>query len=142
MRYQQCMTRATTLIKMYFVGSLRALTQDVSRWLFEQVRYGDVYLFIACLSLHRTSLTRPKYISYKHASQRYLGRFLRSSESSNVAPVRTPTSWDSYYPSAMQRTLAHARICSFRVLLSRSADLFPQEQCSSNSYVFLLACSP
>jgi conserved oligomeric Golgi complex subunit 3 len=31
------MTRAMTLIKMYFVGSLRALTQDVSRRLFEQV---------------------------------------------------------------------------------------------------------
>ncbi|KAH9993581.1 Sec34-like family-domain-containing protein [Russula vinacea] len=36
MRFQQCMTRAMTLIKMYFVGSLRALTQDVSRRLFEQ----------------------------------------------------------------------------------------------------------
>lgn len=36
------MTRAMTLIKMYFVGSLRALTQDVSRRLFEQVRYSDV----------------------------------------------------------------------------------------------------
>ena len=32
------MTRAMTLIKMFFVGSLRALTQDVSRRLFEQVR--------------------------------------------------------------------------------------------------------
>ncbi|KAH9957339.1 Sec34-like family-domain-containing protein [Russula dissimulans] len=36
MRFQQCMTRAMTLIKMYFVGSLRALMQDVSRRLFEQ----------------------------------------------------------------------------------------------------------
>ncbi|KAH9952658.1 hypothetical protein BGW80DRAFT_1567900 [Lactifluus volemus] len=36
LRFQQCMTRAMTLIKMYFVGSLRALTQDVSRRLFEQ----------------------------------------------------------------------------------------------------------
>lgn len=32
------MTRAMTLIKMYFVGSLRALTQDISRRLFELVR--------------------------------------------------------------------------------------------------------
>jgi hypothetical protein len=48
LRFQQCMTRAMTLIKMYFVGSLRALTQDVSRRLFEQVRYSDVCLFIAC----------------------------------------------------------------------------------------------
>ncbi|RDB16287.1 Conserved oligomeric Golgi complex subunit 3 [Hypsizygus marmoreus] len=30
-RYQQCMTRAMTLIKMYFVGSLRALSVDVSK---------------------------------------------------------------------------------------------------------------
>jgi hypothetical protein len=33
------MTRAMTLIKMYFVGSLRALTQDVSRRLHEQVPF-------------------------------------------------------------------------------------------------------
>jgi conserved oligomeric Golgi complex subunit 3 len=39
LRFQQCMTRAMTLIKMYFVGSLRALTQDVSRRLFEQVPF-------------------------------------------------------------------------------------------------------
>ena len=45
------MTRAMTLIQKYFVGSLRAITQDVSRRLFEQVRYGDVYLFIALLRL-------------------------------------------------------------------------------------------
>ncbi|KAI0058733.1 Sec34-domain-containing protein [Artomyces pyxidatus] len=36
LRFQQCMTRAMTLIKMYFIGSLRALTQDVSRRLSEK----------------------------------------------------------------------------------------------------------
>ncbi|KAF7972543.1 hypothetical protein HWV62_17744 [Athelia sp. TMB] len=36
LRFQQCMTRAMTLIKMYFVGSLRALTQDVSRRMSEK----------------------------------------------------------------------------------------------------------
>ncbi|KAH9953767.1 hypothetical protein BGW80DRAFT_1476814 [Lactifluus volemus] len=36
LRFQQCMTCAMTFIKMYSVGSLRALTQDVSRRLFEQ----------------------------------------------------------------------------------------------------------
>ncbi|KAL7281373.1 hypothetical protein ACG7TL_004683 [Trametes sanguinea] len=36
LRFQQCMTRAMTLIKMYFVGSLRALTTDVSKRLFEK----------------------------------------------------------------------------------------------------------
>lgn len=35
-RYQQCMTRAMTLIKMYFVGSFRALSLDVSRRLSEK----------------------------------------------------------------------------------------------------------
>ncbi|KAH9940375.1 Sec34-domain-containing protein [Epithele typhae] len=37
LRFQQCMTRAMTLIKMYFVGSLRALTADVAKRLYEQV---------------------------------------------------------------------------------------------------------
>ena len=37
LRFQQCMTRAMTLVKMYFVGSLRALTQDVWRRLSEKV---------------------------------------------------------------------------------------------------------
>ncbi|KAI0368378.1 Sec34-domain-containing protein [Pilatotrama ljubarskyi] len=36
LRFQQCMTRAMTLIKMYFVGSLRALTADVSKRLSEK----------------------------------------------------------------------------------------------------------
>ncbi|KAA1475103.1 Sec34-domain-containing protein [Dentipellis sp. KUC8613] len=36
LRFQQCMTRAMTLIRMFFVGSLRALTQDVSRRLSEK----------------------------------------------------------------------------------------------------------
>ncbi|KAG0700811.1 Sec34-like family-domain-containing protein [Suillus ampliporus] len=36
LRFQQCMTRAMTLIRMFFVGSLRALTGDVSRRLSEK----------------------------------------------------------------------------------------------------------
>ncbi|CAL1706078.1 unnamed protein product [Somion occarium] len=36
LRFQQCLTRAMTLIKMYFVGSLRALTADVSKRLSEK----------------------------------------------------------------------------------------------------------
>ncbi|KAF9466887.1 Sec34-like family-domain-containing protein [Collybia nuda] len=35
-RFQQCMTRAMTLIKMYFVGSLRALSLDVLKRLSEK----------------------------------------------------------------------------------------------------------
>jgi hypothetical protein len=37
LRYQQCMTRAMTLIKMNFVGSLRALSSDVLTRLSEKV---------------------------------------------------------------------------------------------------------
>ena len=137
---QQCMTRAVTLIKIYFVGSLRALTQDVSRRLFELVRYGDVYLFIACLNLHhRMSPTRPKCISYIHASQRYLGRFPRSSDNSDVAPVRTPTSWDHCYPNAMPRTLAHTRIYLFRLLQSKFADSILQ---ATRTELVELVCIP
>ncbi|KAK0197162.1 Sec34-like family-domain-containing protein [Armillaria mellea] len=36
LRFQQCMTRAMTLIKMYFVGSLRALSADISKRLSEK----------------------------------------------------------------------------------------------------------
>ncbi|TFK53805.1 Sec34-domain-containing protein [Heliocybe sulcata] len=31
LRFQQCLTRAMTLIRMYFVGSLKALTSDITR---------------------------------------------------------------------------------------------------------------
>ena len=103
--------------QIFFVGSLLALTQDVSQRLFEQVRYGDVHVFITCLNLNRMSPTRHKCISFTHVSPRYLGKFPRSSESSSVAPVGTPKSWDRCYPSAMPRTLAHTRICLFRVSL-------------------------
>ncbi|KAL1752519.1 Sec34-like family-domain-containing protein [Schizophyllum commune] len=36
LRFQQCMTRAMTLIRMYFVGSLRALSTDVTRRISER----------------------------------------------------------------------------------------------------------
>ncbi|KAI0935438.1 hypothetical protein AcV7_003871 [Taiwanofungus camphoratus] len=36
LRFQQCMTRAMTLVKMYFVGSLRALTTDVTKRMSEK----------------------------------------------------------------------------------------------------------
>ncbi|KAJ7637031.1 Sec34-like family-domain-containing protein [Roridomyces roridus] len=36
LRFQQCMTRAMTLIRMYFVGSLKALSADVSKRLSEK----------------------------------------------------------------------------------------------------------
>ncbi|KDQ55621.1 hypothetical protein JAAARDRAFT_59617 [Jaapia argillacea MUCL 33604] len=36
LRFQQCMTRAMTLIRMYFVGSLRALTADITKRLSEK----------------------------------------------------------------------------------------------------------
>ncbi|KAJ7661640.1 Sec34-like family-domain-containing protein [Mycena rosella] len=36
LRFQQCMTRAMTLIRMYFVGSLKALSADVSKRMSEK----------------------------------------------------------------------------------------------------------
>ncbi|KAF8629303.1 hypothetical protein AX15_003520 [Amanita polypyramis BW_CC] len=36
LRFQQCMTRAMTLIKMFFVGSLRALSADISKRMSER----------------------------------------------------------------------------------------------------------
>ena len=63
LRFQQCMTRAMTLIKMYFVGSLRALTADVSKRLSEKV-----CIYLLCLLLAkseplpgRTSLPQLKH---------------------------------------------------------------------------------
>ncbi|KAH9969262.1 hypothetical protein BGW80DRAFT_1335321 [Lactifluus volemus] len=50
------MTRAMVLIKMYFVGSLRALTQDVSRRLFEQL--DSLHLFLEDLGAVPTHTLR------------------------------------------------------------------------------------
>lgn len=38
LRFQQCLTRAMTLIRMFFVGSLKALTADVQKRISEKVR--------------------------------------------------------------------------------------------------------
>ena len=130
------MTRAITLIQTYFVGSLRAITQDVSRRLFEQVRYGDVYLFVACLDLHSsdTSQIRLLYTRFTTVSGQVsplLGELERR------ARVH-PDELGSCYPSTMPRTSTHARTYLFRVLLSKSADLILQGLNSFYSYVFLL----
>ena len=37
MRYQQCMTRSMTLIKIYFVNTMRVIGQEVFRKLAERV---------------------------------------------------------------------------------------------------------
>ena len=131
MRFQQRMTHATTLIKTYFVGSLRALPQDVLRRLFEQVRYGY-------LDRHRMSPGWPKCISFTYISTRYLCRFPRFSESSNAAPV---------HPDELGSLLSecHSAYFSARkvLLVSRlteqiRADLILQEQNPLSSYVFPL----
>lgn len=44
LRFQQCMTRAMTLIKMNFVGSLRALSSEVTKRLSEKV-YFSIYFY-------------------------------------------------------------------------------------------------
>lgn len=43
LRFEQCLVRAMTLIRMYFVGSLRALNADVSKRLGEKVCVTRVY---------------------------------------------------------------------------------------------------
>ena len=47
LRFQQCMTRAMTLIKMNFVGSLRALSSEVTKRLSEKVRSSIFCIFVA-----------------------------------------------------------------------------------------------
>ena len=51
LRFQQCMTRAMTLIKMYFVGSLRSLTADVSKRLSEKAGLHNLLYFVVSNSL-------------------------------------------------------------------------------------------
>lgn len=56
LRFQQCMTRAMTLIRMFFVGSLRALTADVSRKLLEKVT-----CLLCATSALSLDITIPRY---------------------------------------------------------------------------------
>jgi conserved oligomeric Golgi complex subunit 3 len=44
LRFQQCMTRSMTLIKMNFVGSLRALSSEVTKRLSEKVTRSSIFL--------------------------------------------------------------------------------------------------
>ena len=75
LRFQQCTTRAMTLIKMYFVGFLRALTQ-VSQQLFDQVFLTAMNLsdptFLKCLSIYiyRRFPTPHKCIFFTRVSSR------------------------------------------------------------------------
>jgi hypothetical protein len=46
LRFQQCMTRAMTLIKMNFVGSLRALSSEVTKRLSEKVTCSSIFTFL------------------------------------------------------------------------------------------------
>lgn len=47
-RYQQCRTRSMTLIKIFFVNTIRALGQEVSKRLFDKVS-----LSVSCSSSTR-----------------------------------------------------------------------------------------
>ena len=130
------MTRAMTLIQMYLVGSPPAITQDVSRQLFEQVRYGDAYLFVACLDLHSsdTSQIHLLYTRFTTVSGQISSLLGELERRAHVHPDEL----GSCYPSIMPRTSTHARTYLFRVLLSKSADLILQGLNSLYSYVFLL----
>ncbi|KAF8638150.1 hypothetical protein AX17_002407 [Amanita inopinata Kibby_2008] len=77
LRFQQCMTRAMTLIKMFFVGSLRALSADISRRMAEKdvsstaqmhllyTRFRTVSAQLAPLlgELERRALAHPEELS-------------------------------------------------------------------------------
>ncbi|KAJ3920985.1 Sec34-like family-domain-containing protein [Lentinula edodes] len=52
LRFHQCLTRAMTLIKMYFVGSLRAVQADVAR------RFGDKATSSSTQTTHHLLYTR------------------------------------------------------------------------------------
>lgn len=50
LRFQQCMTRAMTLIKMNFVGSLRALSSEVVKRLSEKVARSLILVYFSLIS--------------------------------------------------------------------------------------------
>ena len=77
LRFQQCMTRAMTLTRMYFVGSMKALTSDISRRMSEKelsqtaqmhllyTRFQSISSQVAPLigELERRSLAHPEELS-------------------------------------------------------------------------------
>ncbi|KAL0570742.1 Golgi transport complex subunit 3 [Marasmius crinis-equi] len=68
LRFTQCLTRAMTLIKMYFVGSLRAMSSDIARRLSENKTLSQAtahhLLYTRFLSL---SLRQPSTASNSHS---------------------------------------------------------------------------
>lgn len=68
LRFQQCMTRAMTLIKMFFVGSLRALTQDITRRLSEKVRPFLLPVSITFLHLRHISRCPVPHLCSRYAT--------------------------------------------------------------------------
>ncbi|KAG7092186.1 hypothetical protein E1B28_008555 [Marasmius oreades] len=68
LRFTQCLTRAMTLIKMYFVGSLRAMASDITRRLSENKSFSQEtahhLLYTRFLSL---SLRQPSSDSNQHS---------------------------------------------------------------------------
>lgn len=67
LRFHQCLTRAMTLIKMYFIGSLRAVQADVGRRLGDKVCYLYFYqasherIFLGCILLCANYTSSPIY---------------------------------------------------------------------------------
>lgn len=45
LRYQQCLSRSMTFIKIHFVGTIKSLGADVGKRLMEQVRFLTTLLF-------------------------------------------------------------------------------------------------
>jgi hypothetical protein len=122
LRFQQCMTRAMTLIKMYFVGSLRALTADVTRRISEKVNpFQDILTKRIILYWHyRTYPKPPRCISFIPASGALLVRSRLFLANWNVAQMHIPKNSLRCWRSAMLLILRPGKVCWLAGLLRRS----------------------
>ncbi|KIK59715.1 hypothetical protein GYMLUDRAFT_44148 [Collybiopsis luxurians FD-317 M1] len=66
LRFHQCLTRAMTLIKMYFVGSLRAVQGDVGRKIADKAVASSVQTIHHLLYTRFRALTSPSFMTYNN----------------------------------------------------------------------------
>jgi hypothetical protein len=143
LRFEQCLTRAMTLVRMYFVGSLRALTQDVARRLAEKVRASHFLQLLPNLTHTRRMSRSPRRRTCSiRAFAPCPPRSRRCSVSSSAAHARTPPRSARCSTSATRRTSARARPCWPHGLPSRSAGSTRGGRSLSSSCVFryLFSC--
>src|SRR4051794_32074995 len=106
------MTRAITLIKMYFMASLRALTADIARRMSEKVPSSHSHSSILIQEKpDRMSLQLHKCISYIHDSGAYHPNWLPCSESSSVRLEPIQKNWPHCCPNVIEPTSAPGKAC-------------------------------